>query len=184
MKHESLLSRERTALIIIDVQQKLLPAMHESDRVLKRCEILAEAAGILQIPVLATEQYPKGLGNTIETLSSKLPANCTTEKLCFSCARNEEFMSRLKDTGCSQILVCGIESHVCVLQTAHDLMLSGIQVHVAVDATSSRNPHMYHGAIMRMSKAGIIGTNTESALFEMLDMAGGDEFKAISKLIR
>lgn len=184
MRHESLLDRQRTALVIIDVQEKLLPAMHDCERILKRCEILAEAAAILNIPVLATEQYPKGLGHTVESLAAKLPQDSITEKLCFSCAQSEDFMSRLQATRCSQVLLCGIESHICVLQTAHDLLLRGVQVQLAVDATGSRNPLMCQGAVMRMSEAGIIGTNSESALFEMLGMAGSDEFKAISKLIR
>lgn len=184
MKHESLLRRNDTALVVIDIQEKLLPAMHEQERVLQRTQILLKAAEIMKLPVIFSEQYPKGLGHTLPELRELAPQAAVIEKMSFSCARNEEFMAALKKTGANQVLICGIEAHVCVLQTALDVIMTGRQVHIVADAVSSRNPNMCLGAIMRVSKAGVTVTNSESALFEMLDEAVGDDFKAISRLVR
>lgn len=185
MKHESLLRAQDTALVMVDMQERLIPAMVEQERLLKYCHVLAQTAELLKLPVLLTEQYPKGLGPTLPELMSALPPSTTPlEKTSFSCARAPGFMERLKQTHANQILLCGIEAHVCVLQTALDLTAMGYQVHLVFDAVSSRNPLNAENAICRMRQAGIVITNTESALFEMLNQAEGDTFKAISKLIR
>lgn len=184
MKHESLLRRKDTALVVVDIQEKLLPAMHGQDKILKYAQILVTAAQVLQLPVIFTEQYPKGLGHTLPVLREAAPEAPVIEKLHFSCARAGGFEEVLKKTGASQILLCGIETHVCVLQTAFDLGIGGRQVHVAADAVGSRDPENRENALMRMRRGGIIITNAESALFELLDCAGGEEFKAVSRLVR
>lgn len=185
MKHEALLRAQDTALVLVDVQEKLVPAMAGQEKLLKYVKILAQAAAMLRLPVLATEQYPKGLGHTLPEVSSLLPeSRFLQEKTAFSCARADGFLDALKRTRTNQVLLCGIEAHVCVLQTALDLSAAGFQVHLAADAVSSRDPYNVDNAIFRMRRAGVIITNTESALFEMLDKAEGDTFKAISKLIR
>ncbi len=184
MKHESLLRLNDTTLVIIDIQQKLLPAMNNPERVCKNAGILAAAANILKLPTIITEQYPKGLGNTIEEISAHLTDAAVIEKSSFSCARNEDFLSALKKNSRHQVLICGIEAHVCVLQTAFDLSVLGYQVHLAADAVSSRNPENITNALERMRRAGITISNTESALFEMLDDSAHENFREISKLIK
>lgn len=184
MKHESLLRKKDTALVIVDMQDRLLPAMANQETIIKHAQILINAAKILQLPLIFTEQYPKGLGHTLPALRELAPEAQVIEKLSFSCARTDDFSKALKSTGATQILLCGIEAHVCVLQTALDLSASGYQVHIAADAVSSRTPENRENALERMQRAGIIITNRESALFELLDCAGSEEFKAISRLIR
>ncbi len=185
MKHESLLRGQDTALVMVDVQEKLVPAMAGQEKLLKYLRILAQATGLLKLPVLLTEQYPKGLGHTLAQVQELLPQPLTIiEKTSFSCARAVGFSDALKQTRANQVLLCGIEAHVCVLQTALDLSAAGYQVHLAVDAVSSRDSYNMENAIFRMRRAGVIITNTESALFELLDRAEGESFKAISKLIR
>lgn len=184
MKHESLLRRKDTALVVVDIQEKLLPAMHGQDRILKYTQILISAAQTLQLPVIFTEQYPKGLGHALPALRELAPQAPVIEKRHFSCARAEGFEAVLKETGASQVLLCGIETHVCVLQTAFDLSMGGRQVHIAADAVGSRDPENRDNALMRMRRGGIIISNAESALFELLDCAEGEEFKAVSRLVR
>lgn len=171
-------------LIIIDMQTRLLTAMqHDAmQAVIKNCGILAQAAAMLEVPVIVTEQYPKGLGNTVPELLDFLPNIKPVEKLTFSCMAEPKF-SRQLTRDHSQITLAGMEAHICVLQTALDLQNSK-QVFVAEDAIISRNPANKANALARMRDAGCIISNTESIVFEWLGKADGDAFKAISKLIR
>lgn len=171
-------------LIIIDMQTRLLSAMQQEDlhAVIKNCGILAQAASMLEVPVLLTEQYPQGLGNTTPELLAYLPNIKPVEKLSFSCMAEPKF-SRQLTRDHSQVIIAGMEAHICVLQTALDLQNSK-QVFVAEDAIISRNPANKANAIARMRDAGCIISNTESILFEWLGKADGDVFKALSKLIR
>ncbi len=184
MGHETLLRREDTVLVVVDVQERLLPAMDHSEEVLNRCVRLVQAAKLLQIPVLVTEQYPKGLGPTVPALKDALGGIAPVEKLSFSCTGADAFLDKLEELDHDQVLLCGIETHVCVLQTALDLLDQGIQVHVAEDAVSSRAPENRANALERMRREGVVISNTESALFEWLRVAGSEEFKAISRLVR
>lgn len=174
-------------LVIIDMQTRLIAAMppdlmHTS---IKNAEILAQAAAMLDVPAIITEQYPKGLGNTAPELLALLPSLKPVEKLTFSCTAEPTF-SRQLTRDRSQIVLAGMEAHICVLQTALDLMArdSTVQVFVVEDAIISRNPANKANAIARMREAGCIISNTESIVFEWLGKAEGDAFKAISKLIR
>ena len=171
-------------LVIIDMQTRLISAMPQEamQAVIKNCAILAQAATMLEVPILLTEQYPQGLGNTAPELSAFLPNIKPVEKLSFSCMSEPKF-SRQLTRDHSQVIIAGMEAHICVLQTALDLQNSK-QVFVAEDAIISRNPANKTNAIARMREAGCIISNTESIVFEWLGKADGDAFKAISKLIR
>lgn len=185
MQNESILRKEDTLFLIIDIQERLLPAVSESEEVEKYSTILAQAAKILNIPLIISEQYPKGLGSTISSILEAMPENTKViEKYSFSCMKNDELARELKASRASQVVISGIESHICVAQTALDLASIGIQVQILQDGVSSRNPANKSNALSRMSRAGITISNTESALFELLGYAKGDKFKAISKLIK
>ena len=185
MQHESILRKKDTLFLIIDIQERLLPAVCANEEVLKNAGILAQAAGILNIPLIISEQYPKGLGNTVGELMALTPEETSViAKTTFSCMQCEELNKAIKNSMASQVVICGIESHICVAQTALDLAATGIQVHIIADAVSSRKPDNKSIALQRLSRAGVILSNTESALFELLGKAGGDEFKAISRLIK
>jgi len=184
MGNETILRRDDTVLLMIDMQEKLLPVMQHSESVLSKVSTLLKAANILSIPIFYTEQYPKGLGSTAASLLTDLTNAKRFEKMTFSCCGSDTFLDALGEIGRDQVLICGIESHVCVSQTALDLLDEGAQVHVAVDACSSRSADCYQNALSRMSREGVILTNAESAVFEMLHVAGTDEFKQISRLIK
>lgn len=184
-RHTDLLQREQTGLIVIDVQEGFRPVIDGFDEMARNVGILAEGFGILGRPVLVSEQYPKGLGHTVAEVEDRLPAfTDRVEKMRFSACGVEGFETALKRARCSTWVVCGIETHVCVNQTVHDLLEHGYQVHVAEDAVSSRAATNRRIAIDKMIAAGARSTSAEMALFEMLEQAGGDEFKAISKLVR
>ncbi len=171
-------------LIFIDLQTRLLSAMPQEamQAVIRNCGILAQAAEMLEVPVIVSEQYPKGLGNTAPELLAFLPNIKPVEKLTFSCMAEPKF-SRQLTRDHSQVVIAGMEAHICVLQTALDLQNSK-QVFVAEDAIISRNPANKANALARMREAGCIISNTESIVFEWLGKADSDAFKAISLLIR
>ena len=178
----STLSPMNTALLLIDVQERINGVMVDQSH-LSRQQVLLEAFGVLDLPVVTTEQYPKGLGPTLPDLADRLPSPAV-EKMTFSCARQPEAMQAIEATGRKQIVVTGIETHVCVLQTALDLLDRGYDVHVPHDAVNSRRAKDKEWALHRMLAAGAVITATESALFELLERCGTDQFKAVSKLIR
>jgi nicotinamidase-related amidase len=172
-------------LVIIDTQTKLVTAMSQEalQACIKNTGILAQAASMLAVPTIITEQYPKGLGNTVPELLVLLPNVKPIGKLSFSCLAEPKFCRQLTRDH-SQIVLSGMEAHICVLQTALDLVSAGKQVFVVEDAIISRNPANKANALARMREAGCIISNTESIVFEWLGKAEGDAFKAISKLIR
>ncbi len=171
--------------IIIDVQSRLATVMPTDamQTVIKNCGILAQAANLLNVPIIVTEQYPKGLGHTEPELSALIPNIHPVEKTVFSCVAEPKFNRQLTRDH-SQIILAGMESHICIVQTALDLIATGKQVFVVEDAVISRNPANKANALARMRAAGCIITNTESVAFEWLGAATGDAFKTISKLIR
>ena len=176
------LKTQTTALLLIDVQERINGVMADQSH-LSRQEVLLKAFAILDLPVVTTEQYPKGLGATLPNLAKILPT-AAVEKMTFSCARQPEAMEAIEATGKTQIVVTGIETHVCVLQTALDLLECGYEVHVPHDAVNSRRSSDKEWALHRMLAAGAVITATESALFEMLERCGTDQFKAVSKLVK
>ena len=181
-RSNELLSRSDSRLLIIDVQEKLLPLIPVADRLIENCRRLIEGAKILGVPVDATEQYPKGLGKTMPVLAELLGE--ITEKLRFSSAEvlNWGAASAQEDDR-EKIVVAGIECHVCVQQTVLDLMAYGFRVFIPADAVASRHTFDWEIALRRMSDSGATITTTESVLFEWSEIAGTDQFKQISKLI-
>jgi len=172
-------------LVIVDTQTRLITAMPQDElqSTVKNIGILAQAAKLLAVPTIITEQYPKGLGHTLPELLAMQPNVKPVEKLSFSCMAEPTF-SRQLTRDHSQIVLAGMEAHICVLQTALDLIGAGKQVFVAEDAVISRNQANKANALARMREAGCIISNTESIVFEWLGIAEGDAFKVISKLIR
>jgi nicotinamidase-related amidase len=176
------MSRDDTALLVVDVQEKLLPHISGQRRVLWNVRRLMDGAAILEMPILATEQYPRGLGPTVPELAKDLgeiPA-----KLHFSCGACAELFEVLPKRGVHKLLVTGIEAHVCVQQTVLDLITHGFQVYVAADAVGSRSPYDCETALRRMDSSGATLTTTEAALFEWCEVAGSPEFKQLSALVR
>ena len=178
----TLMSRGDCALLVIDVQEKLLPAIADGPRVVWNIRRLIDAAKILGLPVAATEQYPRGLGPTVAPLGERL--GTIPAKLTFSAGGCGQLFDNLRGRKIYKILVCGIEAHVCVAQTAHDLLADGWQVFVAVDAVGSRFEIDRDTALRRMDSAGATLTTTEAAMFEWCEAAGTPEFKEISRLAR
>jgi len=172
-------------LVIVDTQTRLVTAMPqvELQAAIKNIGILAQVTKLLAISAIITEQYPQGLGHTLPELLVMLPNVKPVEKLTFSCVA-EPIFSRQLTRDHSQIVLAGMEAHICVLQTALDLLSAGKQVFVAEDAVISRNPANKANALARIHEAGCIISNTESIVFEWLGTAEGDVFKAISNLIR
>jgi nicotinamidase-related amidase len=178
------LERDRSVLVVVDVQEAFRSAVLDFARVAGNVAILVQGAHVLGIPVIVTEQYPKGLGRTIPEVSRHLDGIDPIEKLCFSAAGSDEFAGRLEDSGRDQVLLSGIESHVCVSQTADDLLTAGKAVHVAQDAVSSRTEENRRLGLHKMERAGAVLTSVETALFELLREAGTPEFKEIQKLVK
>lgn len=180
-----MLDRNDAVLVVIDVQEKLVLAM--DDQVLAalsgRIAILQQAAIELQMPMLATAQYVKGLGGTIPELAERLSAPAI-EKMTFSCCGEPAFPAELQRLGRRQVIVTGMETHVCVLQTVLELLEAGYTVHVVSDAVMSRKKENWQIALGIAQQAGAIITSTEAVLFQLLRVAGSDEFKKLSKLVR
>jgi nicotinamidase-related amidase len=182
LRSPELMSRDDTALLVIDVQEKLIPLIRDQQRVVWNIRRLLDGAEILGVTKLATEQYPKGLGATISLLRDRLAE--IPEKATFSCAGCPQLFSGLAEQGVRNVLLAGIETHVCVQQTALDLVAAGFRVYLAVDATGTRHSIDYDTALRRLESQGVTLTSTESALFEWCETSGTDEFKQISGLIR
>lgn len=180
------LDREKAVLVVIDVQEKLCVAMNEVvlKSLVKNVGILLDSAAELNIPVILTEQYVKGLGATLPELKEKAAHAPCYEKMAFSCCGSSAFVDALKATGRSQVIITGMETHVCVLQTVIELRDAGLNVHIVKDAVMSRSKQNWQTAIHSMTLAGAIPTSTESVLFQLLKVAGTDEFKKLSKLVR
>lgn len=178
-----LLQREKSQILMIDVQERLLPAMAEASAVSANGARLLEAARLLAVPVLVSEQYPQGLGRTVPELAQLAPANAVHEKVEFSCYANAGLRAALSAES-RQTVVFGIEAHVCVLQTVLEMAEASLDATVVVDAISSRAELSKSTAIQRMQAAGVRLATTEMVLFEWLRQAGTPDFKAISRLIR
>lgn len=178
------IEREKSMGLIIDIQERLIPVIHEKEKLLANCSILIQGLQILGIPLTVTQQYTKGLGNTVNEISSLFPNFGPIEKNSFSCLDEPAFAIHLSNSGKTSIIICGIESHVCILQTAVDLRDSGFHPIVIADCISSRNPEEKQIAMNRFLLEGIHISTTESILFELTRTSGTAEFKAISKLVK
>ena len=186
MRHPNTLDPEKTALVIVDLQEAFVPAIHDFETIVARTAIVVRAARLLNLPILLTEQYPQKLGSTVGEIKSLLPPGVVAiDKTSFSCCGADYFVSQLKGLGqVKQILLCGIETHVCMNQTAHDLLAGGYQVHVPLDCTSSRAPQNRQAGLDKMTISGVLPSSSEMALFELMRDARHEQFKAISNLIK
>jgi len=186
IRNKFLLEPARAVLLVIDVQEKLCAAMdqHALRQLTKNIGILLESANELAVPVLFTEQYVKGLGPTLGELKGRAPAAPSFEKLTFSCCGNEPFIKQLKQGGRTQIIVSGMETHVCVLQTVVELLAGGFDVHLVKDAVLSRSGDNKQTATEAMVLAGAVPTSTEAVVFQLLKTAGTESFKKLSKLVK
>jgi len=175
------LEAEQCALLVVDIQEKLLPPIWEKERMVRNSQLLIRLAGILKIPALVTTQYMKGLGNTIPEISSLLPDTPSIDKLMFSCFGSEAFCSLLKRLPGQRttVLLCGMETHICVMQTALGALREGYLVHVAADAVSSRAELNWQIGIDRMRAAGAIISSTETIMYELLRSSGSPAFKEL-----
>ena len=171
-------------MVVVDVQERLLPAIFEQRRVVQNTVRLIQGAAVLQVPIFATEQYRKGLGATVPEVAADIPGFAPLEKLAFSACGAAGFVSALKKREVSEAILCGIEAHVCVTQTCLDLLDQGFRVFVAADAVSSRTPENYGYGLDRMRAAGAVIVSTEMVLFELLEQAGTAEFKEILTLVK
>jgi len=181
-RSSGLLDRQSSRLVVIDVQEKLLPHIPVAESLVANCRKLIRGAAVLGVPAEATEQYPKGLGPTVTELGELLATAVLPEKLRFSGA-GVLAPGPAADNDRDQLVLCGIEAHVCVLQTALDLMALGYRVHVPADAVASRRKLDWQIALGRLADSGVVVTTTESVLFEWCEQAGTDEFREISRLV-
>jgi nicotinamidase-related amidase len=185
MPHPGLLERAHTVLVLIDVQERYRTVLHGWAGVVEASRLLVRGAGLLGVPVIVTEQYPRGLGHTAPEIASELPSGLAViEKMTMSCCGCAAFGGRLEASGRRQVLVAGVETHACVNQTVHELLASGYQVHVARDATSSRRAADVGPAWDKMRAAGMLPTSSEQALLELVRTAEAPEFKGLQRLIR
>ena len=173
---------EECVLVVIDLQEKLMKVMPDREEVVRNTLILLELANQFQIPVVVTEQYPKGLGPTVPEITSQLKGNRLLEKITYSAC--PELVDQLKETGRSKVLVVGSETHICVYQTVRDLLAADFKVQVICDAVCSRRTLNYESGLSLMRELGAIITNTETLVFDMLKKAGTREFKVMSALVK
>ncbi|MFC3192776.1 hydrolase [Marinicella sediminis] len=175
---------DQAAVVVIDVQGRLAQLMHRKKQLFRHLQIMLQAADVLQLPVFWLEQYPKGLGPTVSEISDLMADNKPLEKLSFSGCGEPQLLSDLRASGCQQLIVTGIEAHVCVYQTVLDLLAENYQVAVNQDAVSSRKKSNKKLGLQRMQLAGALLTSTEMVLFEMMRTASHPHFRQISALLK
>ena len=179
-----LIDADLSTLLVIDIQAKLNPVMFDAARAPGGAAQLLKGAEILDVPTLVSEQYPNGLGGTVDALQDLLPQGGVLEKNAFSCMADVNFRESFDQLGKTQAILCGIEAHICVLQTALELLARGIDVFVVDDATASRTPENHRAGLERVRDAGGHIVTVEMVLFEWLKQSTGPEFKQISQLIK
>lgn len=179
-----MLEADKCVLVVIDIQEKLAQLMYQKEALFDNAQKLIKGMQILEIPIIVTEQYPKGLGPTIPQITALFPRFKPLPKIAFSCCGDEGFQKELLTTNRPQILICGIETHVCVYQTTVDLLASGYDVHVVADAVSSRTAENREIGVQRVRDEGAKITSVEMALFELMKVAGGPKFKEISNILK
>jgi len=179
-----MLERDNTVLLIVDIQDRLFRVMHEKEDLLENVRKLILGARVLGLPMVMSEQYPEGIGKTIPEVASLIPDVPGIRKMTFSCCANKQCNSALAFTERNQVLIAGIEAHICVYQTAMDLQDGGYQVQVVADAVSSRTPRNRDIGILKMRDAGIEITSVEIALFELLKTAEANRFREMSKILK
>lgn len=175
--------RAESAFVLVDFQEKLAPHISGVDSIRKNLARVLAAAGLLGVPIVATEQYPKGLGPTDSALAPLLGEKARIEKISFSCFGESGFSGKLKEVGARTLVLGGIEAHICVLQTALHALQEGYEVHILSDAVGSRDPRAADLALDRMRQAGAVISSVEMALYEWMERAGSPEFKQIQALL-
>lgn len=179
------MQKEKTALVVVDVQEAFRSPINDFAQIVSRISIIARGFQILNLPVIVTEQYPKGLGRTAEEILLSLPSDYEViEKTAFSSCGAASFKEKLNETGATQIVLCGLETHVCINQTAHDLLSENYQVHLLHDCVSSRFTHDKETGLRKMQASGVIPSSIEMALFELMTDSKHEQFKAIQELIK
>jgi nicotinamidase-related amidase len=185
------LRRDSAVLVIVDVQERLAAAMERRDKVVSRCGLLARTAGIVGVPIIVTRQYPKGLGETegplldaIETARADGAPVHGVDKVSFDCFAEEAFCDAVTGTGRGQLVIAGMETHICITQTALAGIAEGYDVHVAADACCSREQENHDYALARLGHAGVVITTCESAAYELVGRAGTDEFRALLQVVK
>ncbi len=185
MSHISKLARERAALTVIDMQEAFRPVIPDFGEVSTRIAKAVEGARLMEVPVIVTEQYPKGLRHTAEEIIPHLSAESkVVEKMCFSSCGADEFQAELISRNIKQVIVCGIEAHICVTQTVLDLLARGMEVHLLIDCITSRKRENKEIALARLTQSGAVPSNLEMALFELMRTADSPQFKAVQSLIK
>jgi nicotinamidase-related amidase len=179
-----LIDREEAVLVVVDVQERLAAVMDQREKVMANCRRLIEGAKILGIPAIVSEQYSKGLGPTEKDLRGALSSYEPVEKLSFSCCGEPAFMEQIRALDRKKVILCGMETHVCVLQTALGLLREGRDVHLVEDAVCSRSKGNWRTGVEFMRDAGAVITSAETVLFQLLGAAGTDEFKNVSRLVK
>ncbi len=178
------LDKEDTVLLTVDIQEKLAVVMTEKDRVVRNNLHLIELAKMINMPVMVTEQYPRGLGETVKDIREALPFYRPIEKMTFDCCGQPPFLEELKEHNKRSVVLTGMETHICVLQTCIGLLKGGINVHIVEDAVCSRTKENWKTGVEFMREAGAVVTSTETVLFQLLKVAGTEEFKKISQRIK
>ncbi|MGI8787535.1 MAG: hydrolase [Pyrinomonadaceae bacterium] len=185
MPHPKILDRNKVALVVVDVQEAFRSPINDFAQIASRCSLAVRGFQILGLPVIITEQYPKGLGRTAEEILFSLPPEFEfIEKTAFSSCGASAFAERLEATGASQIVLCGLETHVCVNQTAHDLLNENYAVHLLFDCVSSRFSPDKETALRKMQESGVVPSSVEMALFELMLDSKYEHFKAIQNLVK
>ncbi len=185
MSHPNLLQQQDAALIVVDIQEGFRPIIVDFDKIAERAVRMVKGCQILGIPVFVTEQYPKGLGNTAVEIKNLFDDSTGVfEKTAFSSCGAEAFVDGLTGRGIKQVMICGLETHICVNQTAHDLLDRGFQVHVLSDCVTSRFEYNRLAGLAKMQRSGVIESSIEMALFELMSDAKHEKFKEIQSLIK
>lgn len=185
MPHPRVLDRSKTALVIVDVQEAFRSAIPEFPQIASRISIAVRGFQILNLPIIITEQYPKGLGRTAEEILFSMPEGFEiVEKTSFSSCGAPPFIEKLRATGANQVVLCGLEAHICVNQTAHDLLTEALEVHIMTDCIGSRFTQDKETAVQKMQMSGVVPSTIEMALFELVRDARHEQFKEIQNLIK
>lgn len=183
-RHPYLFSKENSVILLVDYQERFIDVLHENKETVKNIKLLLNGANIYAVPIVISEQVPEKLGKTIPELMSIASSAYYFSKSTMSCCGQNEFVNYLKQKNVSRIAVCGIEAHVCVLQTSLDLMNNGFQVHLVADAITTRIPHNKEIAIEKIKQAGGIITSVEGVLFEIAYEADNNDFKKLQQLFK
>lgn len=184
MRSEKLLSDEKAMLLVVDIQDAFMDHISKIETVIERSRVMITAAKLLELPMVVTEQYPQGLGRTNQAVQKVLGDVDYLDKVTFSCLQDEAIKTAVTETHRQQVIIIGIETHVCISQTAHDLLALGLQPYVAADAVASRRKIDHKMALRRMRQADIIITTTEAAIFELMLSSKHKAFREISNLVK